>query len=57
MKNLAKAVADAYDDCIEVAKDFTGQGVHIRAIITEHKKRALGQLKDKGVKKEIPDAR
>lgn len=44
MKQIIKAVAEAYDDCIEVAKDFTGQGVHIRHIITEHKKRALKRL-------------
>lgn len=41
LKNLLKAVADAYDDCIAVAKDFTGQGVLICEILKKHKAKAL----------------
>jgi hypothetical protein len=39
------AVATAYDDCIAVAKDFTGQGVLIGELLLEHKEKALSRLR------------
>jgi hypothetical protein len=48
MKAIAQAVADAYDDCIAVAKDFTGQGVAVREILERHKAKALKALDGSG---------
>ena len=45
MKHLIQAVADAYDDCLAVAKDFTGQAVAVRELIEKHKEKALARLK------------
>lgn len=44
MSAIYQATADAYDDCIEVARDFTGQGVLIMALLIKHKARALAAL-------------
>jgi len=52
MKSIHQAVSDAYDDCIAVAKDFSGQGVLIQQLLRDHKKLALFHLE-----RQAPDAR
>lgn len=41
--DVKAAVEAAYDDCIAVAKDFTGQGVLIVELLKKHKAQALGE--------------
>jgi len=44
MNEVLQAVAEAYDDCIGVAKDFTGQGALVCDLLVKHKQKALAQL-------------
>ena len=34
---ISEAVLLTYDDCIEIAREFTGQGVAVRRRIEEHR--------------------
>ncbi len=40
---VRNAKEEAYNDCIEVAKDFTGQGVQVLELLKKHKEKALAR--------------